>query len=73
MLIVAGLSAILLPLLFLYIIYALDLYSSGSFRTVAVCFVWGFVAFGLAYVLNTFVMEQLLQQRHIYRNQDICQ
>jgi RsiW-degrading membrane proteinase PrsW (M82 family) len=72
MLIVAGLSAILLPLLFLYIIYALDLYSSGSFRTVAVCFAWGFVAFGLAYILNTGVKEQVLEQRlHINRFQSI--
>jgi RsiW-degrading membrane proteinase PrsW (M82 family) len=64
MLIIAGLIAILLPLLFLYIIYALDLYSSGSFRTVAVCFGWGFVAFGLSLALNTgikvFFLEDLL-------------
>lgn len=60
--IVAGLIAILLPLLFLYIIYALDLYSSGSFRTVATCFVWGFVAFGIAFVANTGVKELLLEQ-----------
>ena len=62
MLIVAGLISILLPLLFLYIVYALDLYSSGSFRTVATCFVWGFVAFGLAYVINTGVKNQVLEQ-----------
>ena len=64
MLIIAGLIAILLPLLFLYIIYALDLYSSGNFRTVAVCFGWGFVAFGLSLALNTgikvFFLEDLL-------------
>jgi RsiW-degrading membrane proteinase PrsW (M82 family) len=62
MLIVAGLVAVLLPLLFLYIVYALDLYSSGSFRTVAICFVWGFVAFGLAYVVNTGIKNQVLGQ-----------
>ena len=62
MLIVAGLVAVLLPLLFLYIVYALDLYSSGSFRTVATCFVWGFVAFGLAYVINNSVKDQVLEQ-----------
>ncbi len=61
MLIVAGAVAILLPLLFLYIIYALDLYSSGSFRTVATCFVWGLAAFGLAYVLNTAIKNQVLE------------
>jgi RsiW-degrading membrane proteinase PrsW (M82 family) len=65
MLIIAGLIAILLPLLFLYIIYALDLYSSGSFRTVATCFGWGFVAFGLSLAFNTgikvFFLEGLLR------------
>lgn len=53
MLIIAGLSAILLPLLFLYIIYALDLYASGHFRTVTTCFVWGLMAFALALGINT--------------------
>ena len=48
MLIVAGLIAIFLPLLFLYIIYALDLYSSGSFRTVAICFAWGLASFSFS-------------------------
>ncbi len=68
MLIVAGIIAVLLPLVFLYIIYALDLYSSGSFRTVALCFLWGLVAFGLAFGLNTAVNEYLLQdQLHIDR------
>lgn len=61
MLIVAGLIAILLPLLFLYIVYALDLYSSGSFRTVALCFGWGMVAFGLAYVVNNGIKDLVLQ------------
>jgi RsiW-degrading membrane proteinase PrsW (M82 family) len=61
MLIVAGVIAIVLPLLFLYIIYALDLYSSGSFRTVAACFVWGFVAFGLSLALNTGAREWVLE------------
>jgi CRP-like cAMP-binding protein len=29
------------------------LYASGAFRTVAICFVWGLVSFGLAYGINT--------------------
>jgi RsiW-degrading membrane proteinase PrsW (M82 family) len=61
MLIIAGLIAIVLPLLFLYIIYALDLYSSGNFRTVATCFAWGLVAFGLSLALNTAIKELLLE------------
>lgn len=62
MLIAAGLSAVFLPLLFLYIIYALDLYSSGSFRTVAVCFVWGLVAFALALGVNTAIKTYALER-----------
>lgn len=62
MLIIAGLIAIFLPLLFLYIIYALDLYSSGSFRTVALCFGWGLVAFGLSFATNTAVKTLLLEK-----------
>ncbi len=63
MMITAVLSAILLPLLFLYIIYALDLYASGRFRTVALCFVWGLIAFGLALGLNTIIKDHLLVSR----------
>jgi len=62
-LIIAGLSAILLPLLFLYIIYALDLYSSGKFRTVVICAVWGLVAFGIALAVNTAIKNLILEDR----------
>lgn len=61
MIFVAGLAAILLPLLFLYIIYALDLYSSGRFRTVALCFVWGLVAFGISLAINTGIKNLALE------------
>ena len=61
MLIIAALSAILLPLLFLYIIYALDLYASGRFRTVALCFVWGLTAFALALGVNTAIKNGVLE------------
>jgi RsiW-degrading membrane proteinase PrsW (M82 family) len=61
--IIAGLSAILLPLLFLYIIYALDLYSSGKFRIVVVCFVWGLVAFGIALAANTGIRNLILEDQ----------
>jgi len=60
MLIVAGLIAILLPLLFLWVVWAFDLYSSGQFRTVALCFAWGFVAFGLAFGFNTLIRDRVL-------------
>lgn len=57
MLFVAIFVATIVPLLFLYVIWALDLYASGSFRTVAICFVWGLVSFGLAYGINTFSLN----------------
>jgi CRP-like cAMP-binding protein/RsiW-degrading membrane proteinase PrsW (M82 family) len=57
MLFAAIFVATLVPLLFLYIIWALDLYASGSFRTVAICFVWGLASFGLAYGVNTFSLN----------------
>jgi len=52
MLIIAFLIAAAVPLVFLYAIYKLDLYGTGSFRVVLVCFVWGIVAFALAYFIN---------------------
>jgi CRP/FNR family cyclic AMP-dependent transcriptional regulator len=57
MLFAAIFVATLVPLLFLYIIWALDLYASGSFRTVFICFVWGLVSFALAYGVNTFSLN----------------
>ncbi len=59
--VVAILSAILLPLLFLYIIYALDLYASGRFRVVALCFFWGLIAFALALGINTAIKRTILE------------
>jgi CRP-like cAMP-binding protein/RsiW-degrading membrane proteinase PrsW (M82 family) len=53
MLFAALFVATIVPLLFFYTVWALDLYASGSFRTVAICFVWGLVSFGLAYGINT--------------------
>ena len=53
MLIIALLIATIVPLIFLYVIYKLDLYGTGSFRIVLACFVWGMVAFALAYFINT--------------------
>lgn len=41
------------PLVILYIIYTLDLYGTGSFRSVALCFAWGGVAVTIAFYANT--------------------
>ncbi len=52
MVIIAFLIATVVPLLFFYMIYALDLYSSGSIRAVFVCFIWGLISFFPALVIN---------------------
>jgi RsiW-degrading membrane proteinase PrsW (M82 family) len=45
-----------IPALFLLLIYTLDLYASRAFRLVVLCFGWGALgAFGLAYLINTYV------------------
>ena len=44
--------ATIIPLVVLYVIYSLDLYQTGTFRTVLLCFGWGLVAYGLAYYAN---------------------
>src|SRR5947207_13862540 len=41
--------ATIVPLVFLYFLYAQDFYGTGSFGIVLLCFAWGMIAFGLAY------------------------
>jgi RsiW-degrading membrane proteinase PrsW (M82 family) len=49
MLIFALAIATIVPLVFLYFLYAQDFYGTGSFGIVLLCFAWGMIAFGLAY------------------------
>ena len=53
MIVVAYAIALLLPLGFLYLIRIQDLYGQGQFKHVLLSFVWGLVAFGLAYGANS--------------------
>lgn len=53
MMIAGVVTAIAVPLLFLALVRWLDLYASGSFRSVLVCFGWGLIAFWLALQINT--------------------
>nr|MBN1228275.1 PrsW family intramembrane metalloprotease [Anaerolineae bacterium] len=46
------------PLIALYVIFTLDLYGTGSFRTVLSCFAWGIVAFGLAFEFHTLLLNR---------------
>jgi RsiW-degrading membrane proteinase PrsW (M82 family) len=49
--------ATIIPLIFLYIIYTLDLYHTGAFRYVIICFLWGGLAFAGASVTNRFIYD----------------
>ncbi len=50
--IVALLIAVLVPLLFAYIVYKLDLYETGAFRDILISFIWGFLAYIIAAQIN---------------------
>ncbi|HET7377560.1 MAG TPA: PrsW family glutamic-type intramembrane protease, partial [Anaerolineae bacterium] len=56
MIIIPAIVAIVIPLGFLYLVRWLDLYASGSFKTVLICFAWGWVAFLLALQTNNAVL-----------------
>ncbi len=55
----AFLVGIALPIVFLALVRALDLYASGSFKTVMVAFIGGLLAFGGAYVVNNAAASRL--------------
>jgi RsiW-degrading membrane proteinase PrsW (M82 family) len=59
--IIPALVAIVLPIVFLYLVRWLDLYASGSFRGVLLCFGWGIVAFGLSLATNTFIASSVVK------------
>jgi RsiW-degrading membrane proteinase PrsW (M82 family) len=59
MIVVGYVVAILLPLLFLYIIYSQDLFGQGKFRIVLLSFGWGLAAFGGSYGLNLLIGDHL--------------
>lgn len=60
MIVLAYVIAILLPLFFLYLIFAQDLYGQGRFGHVLLSFGWGLAAFGAAYGVNLLVANHLL-------------
>lgn len=55
--ILALVIATAVPLIVLYIIYTLDLYGTGSFAWIALCFVWGGIAVGLAWYANNGMVD----------------
>lgn len=54
-----------IPLVFLYAVYTLDLYRTGSFRFILLCFAWG----GMAYGLSALVAGAMLAAGWITRDQ----
>ncbi|MCX6046252.1 MAG: hypothetical protein NT075_14160 [Chloroflexi bacterium] len=54
---IAAVVAVVIPLIFLGIVHRLDLYASGSFRTVLTCMAWGAVAFCAAYLTNNALLR----------------
>ena len=59
--IIPALVAIVLPIVFLYLVRWLDLYASGSFKIVLLCFGWGVVAFFLSLATNTFIVSSVIR------------
>ncbi len=59
MIVVAYAIALLLPLGFLYLVRIQDLYGQGQFKHVILSFVWGLVAFGLAYGANSLAVDAM--------------
>jgi RsiW-degrading membrane proteinase PrsW (M82 family) len=58
---IPAIVAIVLPIVFLYLVRWLDLYASGSFRGVVICFGWGIVAFFLSLGTNTFIASNVIK------------
>jgi RsiW-degrading membrane proteinase PrsW (M82 family) len=57
MIIIALIVATAIPLIFLYILYSLDLYKTGAFGYIVLCFLWGGLAFLGAYLINPLVVD----------------
>lgn len=49
--------AVVIPFIFLILVHRLDLYASGSLRTVLICMGWGAVAFFAAYLTNNALLR----------------
>ncbi len=63
--VVALLIAFSIPLLFLAIVYKLDLYKTGNYRNIAISLAGGIAAYWLAYLVNPWMRDQGLVTRDI--------
>ena len=59
MLVVAYIIATAVPLIALYLIYQLDLYATGSYKQVILCFIWGGLSVGIAAFLANWIIFDL--------------
>ncbi|HUH95794.1 MAG TPA: PrsW family glutamic-type intramembrane protease, partial [Anaerolineales bacterium] len=60
--------ATLIPLVFLYAVYVLDMYHTGAFRSILYCLAWGGVAYFLAVLVNdTLVNNNLVREDVLVR------
>lgn len=58
---IAYVIAAAIPAFAVYLIKAIDLFQTAKFRTLLLCVLWGAIgAFGLAYLINKGVIEQLM-------------
>jgi RsiW-degrading membrane proteinase PrsW (M82 family)/CRP-like cAMP-binding protein len=58
---IAYVIAAAIPAFAVYLIQALDLFQTAKFKTLLICVLWGAIgAFGLAYIINKGVLEQLM-------------
>ncbi|MGC9356344.1 MAG: PrsW family intramembrane metalloprotease [Anaerolineae bacterium] len=65
-LILAAAISVGIPLVFLTIIYTLDLYASRTFRLVLISFAWGAIGgVGLSYLFNSYVAVPLIQRLNL--------
>ncbi len=54
---IALIIATLIPLLFLYVVYIMDMYHTGSFHSIFFCITWGALAYFLAFLLNSILVN----------------
>lgn len=57
MLVIFLLLATIIPLIFLSLVYWMDLYQTGEFRSALLCFIWGLVTYAIASVVNIFIIQ----------------
>lgn len=65
--IIAVVIATVVPSAFLYFMRRLDLYGTGAFRTVMMCFFWGVAAFLIALGINNAMLDNNIVSQDIFR------